>query len=92
MERNYDEVIADMLIQLDKHAALLEKIETRMDKADKRMDLSIRRLVKSESHMEVFDKRLEQSLIDQKEFSNMQSKLNKFFLDHIERNGPQTTS
>ena len=87
MDRNYDEVIADMLIQLDKHAALLEKIETRLDKADKRMDLAIKRLVKSENRMEVFDKRLEQSLIDQREFSETQSKLNKFFLDYIERSG-----
>jgi hypothetical protein len=90
MERNYDEVIADMLIQLDKHAALLEKIETRIDKGEKRMDLAIKRLVKSENRMEIFDKRLEQSLIDQKEFSNTQSKLNKFFIDYIERNSPTT--
>jgi hypothetical protein len=36
MERNYDEVISDMLIQLD-------AIERRMAKADKRMDLTIKR-------------------------------------------------
>lgn len=85
MERNYDEVISDMLIQLDKHAALLNKIELRMEKADKRMDFTIKRLVKSEERMELFDQKLEQSIRDQNEFSRMQSKLNKFFLDFIEK-------
>jgi hypothetical protein len=34
MERNYDEMLAEMLIQLDKHATLLDEIEKRMEKAD----------------------------------------------------------
>jgi hypothetical protein len=76
MERNYDEVIADMLIQLD-------AIERRMQKADKRMDYVIKRLVKAETRMELFDKKLEQSIRDQREFSAMQSRLNQYFLKAI---------
>lgn len=84
MERNYDEVISDMLIQLD-------QIERRMDKADKRMDLTIKRMVKADNRMELFDKRmelfdkkLEQSIHDQQEFSRMQSKVNEYFLNFIQ--------
>jgi hypothetical protein len=87
MERNYDEVISDMLMQLD-------HIERRMAKADKRMDLTIKRMVKAElrlekgeHRMEIFDKKLEQSLKDQLEFSKTQSKMNKYFLDIIKKNG-----
>ena len=82
MERNYDEVISDMLIQL-----------AQMEKADKRMDLTIRRLVKAEARLEADEKRmmlvdekLERSIDDQKQFSIMQSKMNQFFLDQI-KNG-----
>ena len=80
MERNHDEVISDMLIQLD-------HIERRMAKADKRMDLSIKRLVKGEHRMELFDRKLEQSIRDQREFSKTQSQMNKYFLDFIKKNG-----
>jgi hypothetical protein len=51
------------------------------------MDLTIKRLVKSEERMESFDKKLEQSIRDQKEFSQMQSELNKLFIDFIKKNG-----
>ena len=87
MERNHDEVIAEMLIQLD-------HIERRMVKADKRLDLSIKRLVKAEQRleqgekrMELFDKELKQSIKDQMEFSKMQSKMNAYFLTIIKKNG-----
>ena len=76
MERSYDEVISDMLIQLD-------SIERRMTKADKRLDLSIRGLVKAESRLELVDKKLDQSIKDQKEFSKMQSQVNEYFLRFI---------
>ena len=76
MERNYDEVISDMLIQLD-------GIERRMTKADKRLDLSIRRLVKADSRLELVDKKLDQSIKNQKEFSKMQSQVNEYFLRFI---------
>jgi ribosome-binding ATPase YchF (GTP1/OBG family) len=80
MDRSYDEVIADMLIQLD-------NIERRMEKADKRMELTIKRMVKAESRMELFDKKLEQSIKDQREFSQMQSQMNKYFLKIIKESG-----
>jgi chromosome segregation ATPase len=97
MERNYDEVISDMLIQL-------ARMETRMVKADKRMDLTIRRMVKAEerleaaehrmrefddrvrahdSRMENFDRRLEISLNGVIEFTRMQSQVNEYFLKMI---------
>ena len=79
MNRNYDEILAEMLIQLD-------LIEQRMQKADKRMDLTIKRLVRVENRLEAFDKKIDQSLKDQREFSRMQSRVNKYFLDFIKKN------
>jgi hypothetical protein len=78
MERNYDEVISDMLIQLD-------NIERRMQKADRRMDLTIRRMVKAETRFELVDKKLNQSIKDQMGFSRMQSSVNEYFLDFIKK-------
>ena len=69
MERNYDEVIADMLIQLVRIEQSLEKQNTRMEAFDKRMNLTIKRMVKAESRLEasenrmkIFDQKLERSL------------------------------
>jgi hypothetical protein len=76
MERNYDEVISDMLIQLD-------RIERRMQKADRRMDLTIKRMVKTETRMELFDKKLNQSIKDQMEYSRTQAAMNEYFLNFI---------
>ncbi len=100
MERNYDEVISDMLIQLAGIEAALQKQNNRMESFDTRMNLTIKRMVKSESRiehqekrmevfdrrMELFNKKLEQSIKDQKEFSQMQSRVNKYFLNAI-KNG-----
>jgi predicted nucleic acid-binding Zn-ribbon protein len=93
MERNYDEVISDMLIQLVKIESQIENNQTFMDKMNKRMDLTIKRMVKAESHldathkrMEAFDKKLEQSIKNQQEFSEVQSRMNKYFLSIIEKN------
>ena len=76
MERNYDEVNSDMLIQLG-------SIERRMQKADRWMDMTIRCMVKAETRIELVDKKLSQSLKDQMEFSRMQSSVNAYFLDFI---------
>ncbi len=100
MERNYDEVISDMLIQLATIEAGLEKQNDRMESFDKRMNLTIKRMVKAEvrleqqekrmktfdNRMELFNKKLELSIKDQREFSQMQSQLNKHFLNAI-KNG-----
>ena len=90
MERDYDDVISEMLIQLAQIEQSLEKENARMETFDKRMELTIKRMVKAESRleasenrMELFDKKLEQSIEDQKEFSVMQSQMNKYFLDYI---------
>jgi hypothetical protein len=45
MERDYDVILADILISID-------QIESKIEKSDKRMDLTIRRLVKIESRLE----------------------------------------
>jgi hypothetical protein len=86
MERNYGEVIADMLIQLDDIGRRMERADSRMTKADKRNDLIIRRLVKTETRMErqdnrmeLFDQKLEKSIEDQRDFSAMQSEINQHF-------------
>ena len=93
MERNYDEVISDMIIQLAQIERNLEQENTRMEAFDKRMELTIKRMVKAETRlesnekrMELFDQKLEKSIRDQKEFSQMQSRLNKYFLDYIKNN------
>jgi hypothetical protein len=107
MERNYDEVISDMLIQLAAIEISREKENARMEAFDKRMDLTIKRMVKAETRLEaaekrmeifdqklnrsleqmdIIDKKLEQSIIDQREFSRMQSQMNKYFLDFLKRN------
>lgn len=44
------------------------------------------RLESNEKRMELFDQKLEKSIRDQKEFSQMQSRLNKYFLDYIKNN------
>jgi predicted RNA-binding protein with RPS1 domain len=97
MERNYDEVISDMLIQLAAIEAALEKQNKRMESFDKRMELSIRRMVKAESRLEQHEKgmetlntnmktlneKLERSIKDQREFSRMQNQMNRYFLNAI---------
>lgn len=90
MERNYDDVISEMLIQLAQIEQSLKKENTRMEAFDKRMELTIKRMVKAESRleasenrMELFDQKLERSLEDRKEFSVMQSQMNKYFLNYI---------
>jgi hypothetical protein len=108
MERNYDEVISDMLIQLAGIERSLEQENRRMEAFDKRMELTIRRMVKAETRlesaerrsesaerrmefaekrMELFDQKLEKSILDQKEFSKMQSQMNKYFIDFLNKNG-----
>jgi chromosome segregation ATPase len=97
MERNYDEVISDMLIQLADIESRWQLLDQRLEKADKRLDLTIKRMVKAESRleaqekrMEAFDKKLAQSIKEQREFASVQSKMNKYFLDIIKRNSSKS--
>ncbi len=106
MERNYDEVIADMLIQLDQIERRMAKADQRMEKFDKRNDLTIRRMVRVENRFETqdrrmtlqenrmtaqenrmiaFDEKLEQSIKRQIEFNEMQSSMNQYFLEAINK-------
>ncbi len=80
MERNYDEVIAEMLIEL-------EQIHERGEKLNKRLDLTIKRMVKAESRLEDVDKKLEQSIKDQRSQSQLQAKANAFFLKQLTQQG-----
>lgn len=79
MERNYDELISDILIQLD-------AIERRMTKSNKRMDLTIKRIVMLDNRVDMLTRKQDHSIIAFQEFIAMQSKLNKYFLEYIERN------
>jgi chromosome segregation ATPase len=90
MERNYDEVISEMLIQLDEIERRWKKLDARMEKADKRLDMSIKRLVKAEQRlekvddrMEEFDKKLKLSIKDQRAHSQLQGKVNATFLKQL---------
>jgi hypothetical protein len=58
MDRNYDEVLAEMLMQLD-------RIEQRMDRAEKRMEMAEKRMI-------LFDKKLEQSIRGQAMINSQQ--------------------
>jgi len=100
----------------------MAQADLRAEKTERRIDLSIRRLVKLESRAEAFDKKLElsisnlgqasknleqtnknleqtnknlvqfgkkleKSIKDQEAFSEMQSKMNQYFLTQIKKNG-----
>lgn len=97
MERNHDEVIAEMLIQLDEIERRWKKLDVKWEKADKRMDLTIKRMVreeqrmeKAEQRMEDFDRKLDksikaldQSVKDQQRQSHLQAKVNASFLKQL---------
>jgi len=87
MERNYDEVIAEMLIELDQLYRKGIAQDERNAKFDKRLDFTIKRMAKAENRMESFDKKLEQSIKELKEFSKTQNEINKYFLKEIRKNG-----
>ncbi len=80
MERNYDKVISEMLIDL-------EQIHARGEKFNKRLDLTIKRMVKAESRLEDVDRKLEQSIKDQRSQSQLQAKANAFFLKQLTQQG-----
>ena len=93
MERNYDEVISDMLIQLAEIESRWEDLDKRLEKFDKRFEFTIKRMVKAEQRLEaqerrmqLFDQKLEQSIKILRDQHDSQSKLNKFFLDSIKKN------
>lgn len=60
MERNYDEIIADMLIKLDQNEARWEVLLEKSMRSEARLDLTIKRLVKVENRLERSDRRMEE--------------------------------
>jgi hypothetical protein len=52
MEKNYDEVISDMLIQLAEIESRWEALDKRLAKFDKRFEFTIKRMVKAEQRLE----------------------------------------
>ncbi len=75
MERNYDEVIAEMLIELDQLHRKGMAQDERNGKFDKRLDLTIKRMVKAEKRLddsdkgiELLNKKMELSFKEQREY------------------------
>lgn len=83
MKRNSDKVVSKMLAKLGQLRLQGEKMDKRLDKVNKRLDLTIKRMVKAEDRMEDFDKKLEQSIKDQRVHAQMQAKINASFLKQV---------
>lgn len=66
------------------------KAESRLDQHEKSMEAFLEKHEKSmeaiSRRMELVDKKLEQSIKDQREFSRMQNQMNRYFLNSI-KNG-----
>lgn len=58
MERNYDEIIADMLIKLDQNESRWETLMEKSRRSEARLDLTIKRMVKVEERLEKHDRRM----------------------------------
>jgi hypothetical protein len=87
MDQNYDELIAEMLIEL--HELQLRNEEQREIniKFNRRMDLTIKRMVMAEKRLEQLDKKIDQSMKEFKEFARIQNEINKLLLKEIRKNG-----
>jgi hypothetical protein len=97
MERNCDEVIADMLIQLADIEQRRIKHDVRLAKFDRRVELTIKRMVSAETRLErlekISEKRAELAernamILNEKLEASLkaQAKVNKYFLDFIKKN------
>jgi hypothetical protein len=86
MDSRYDEVIAEMLIELHDLQLRNEEQKEINEKFKKRMDLTIRRMVMAEKRLEQLDKKIDQSINEFKEFVRMQNEVNKLLLKEIRKN------
>ncbi|MBN8577052.1 MAG: hypothetical protein J0L66_08915 [Cytophagales bacterium] len=86
MEKDYDEIISDILIQLASFELRSKREHERVESLTKRMDLTVKRMVKIESRMEELLKQLNSSINTQSKFEDEQTRLNKEFVDFINRN------
>ncbi len=87
MDQNYDELIAEMLIELHELQLRNEEQRETNNKLNRRMDLTVKRMVMAEKRLEQLDKKIDQSIKEFKEFSRLQNEINKFFLKEIRKNG-----
>lgn len=86
MDSRYDEVIAEILIELHELQLRNEEQKEINEKFKKRMDLTIRRMVIAEKRLEQLDKKIDQSIDEFKEFVRMQNEVNKLLLKEIRKN------
>lgn len=86
MERNYDELISDVLIQLVYMEQSLALHEQRARSFNKRMDLTIKRVVKLEQRLEQVEKNARNTEKVYKSFMANQDDLNHQFLNFITKN------
>jgi hypothetical protein len=101
MDRDYDEIIADMLIQLEEIEQMRNDSKEWMKKFERRQDLTIRRMVKAEerlnkveerlagvdARMKAFDKKLNLSILKLERSITVQNKANIFFLAELRKGG-----
>lgn len=86
MERDYDEVISDILIQLAAIEQNRERENERVESLTKRMNLTVKRVVKVELRLEELEKQVSAIYKTQKRFIDEQAGLNRDFLDFMKRN------
>jgi hypothetical protein len=79
MERNYDEVIADILIDV-------ANLQDRVARLETRTDLFIKRIVKLENRVEFLTKRLDTFMNSYHESTAFQANLNDTFSQYIKKN------
>jgi hypothetical protein len=79
MERNYDELIADILIDV-------ANLQERVGRLETRTDLSTKRIVKLENRVEFLTKRLDTFMDSYHESAAFQANLNDAFLQYMKNN------
>jgi hypothetical protein len=79
MERNYDEVIAEIVIRVSEIGDDLKTLKGRTD-------FSVKRITKLENQFESLTKKLDSFRVAYDEQIAFQSRLNSSFLDYINRN------
>lgn len=85
MDREYDEVISDILIQLAAIEINNDVEHERLNSLTKRIDLTVKRMVKVESRMEELERQFNLIVQTQKRFIEEQNRINKEFSDFIKR-------
>jgi hypothetical protein len=79
MERNYDEVIAELTIQI-------VSLQDDLARINNRDSLTVKRVAKLENRIEFLSKKLDSFKIAFDEYIAFQSRLNSTFSDYMNRN------